>query len=89
MKNSKVSMKKFTVLYKKLTKREQLSPDMRSADHTLHISVITEKSLASAKEVLSKMENVKVVRITENGASKSPIFKIATTKQFFSQKYSS
>ncbi len=82
----KNSMKHFTVLYKKQSKREQMHPDLRGLDHSLLTMNLDAKSLDSAMRMLSKMELVKVVSVREVG-EKRPMFKMATKKDFASQTY--
>lgn len=80
------STKHFTVLYKRQSKCEQLHPDMRGVDNSLHTMIVDAKTEDSARKILSKMELMKVVRVTEIGITR-PIFKIATKKDFASQTY--
>lgn len=74
-KKDKVMKKQFIVFYKKQSKREQVSPDMRGIDHTLYKMVVDAKTMSSAKRMVSKMDCVKFVCITETG-TRFPIFKI-------------
>jgi len=74
-KDKAVKKKQFTIFYKKQSKREQVYPDMRYIDHTLYKMVVDAKTMGAAKRMVSKMNCVKFVCITETG-TRFPIFKI-------------